>query len=197
MVVEVGWREIKKACDVLSLLGAFIRALCHFIATAMGEENMKRPKDDARVLTAFVLKPTQIKEMWDQWQAAHSLTLRCCIGPIHKAQHAFINFMADVLECRADTVLLHVKIAISHHERTREGHAMQLQLSDLKMVLLPRLCLLTQVDPDGQYEFNAPQMPALIRQYAEEYRRIVLREQLPADMDVKGAIKVYNNFKLG
>ncbi len=39
-------------------------------------------------------------------------------------------------------------------------------------------------------------MQELIGQYAEEYRRIVLRDHLPADMDVKGAIKVYKNFKL-
>ncbi len=46
------------------------------------------------------------------------------------------------------------------------------------------------------YEFNAPQMRELIRPHAEEYRRVVLRDQLPEDMDVKGALKVYRNFKL-
>jgi hypothetical protein len=39
-------------------------------------------------------------------------------------------------------------------------------------------------------------MQALIRPHAEEYRRVVLRDQLPADMDVKAALKVHRNFKL-
>jgi hypothetical protein len=65
---------------------------------------------------------------------------------------------------------------------------MQLHLSDMKAVLMPRLRLLTQLDPDGLSEFNAPQMRELIRPHAEEYRRVVLRDQLPADMDVKGAL---------
>ncbi len=73
---------------------------------------------------------------------------------------------------------------------------MPFQLSDLKVVLMPtgRLCLFNQLDPD---EFNrcAPQMLALIRPHADEYRRVVLRDQLPADMDVKGALKVYRNFR--
>ncbi len=73
---------------------------------------------------------------------------------------------------------------------------MPLQLSDMKVVLMPRLLLLTQLDPDGLYEFNAPQMRELIRPHAEEYRRVVLRDQLPADMDVKGALKAYLKFKL-
>ncbi len=71
---------------------------------------------------------------------------------------------------------------------------MLLQLSDMKMVLMPRLRLLAQLDPEGLYEFNAPQMQALIRPHAEEYRRVVLKDQLPEDMDVKGALKVYCNF---
>jgi hypothetical protein len=40
---------------------------------------------------------------------------------------------------------------------TRDA-APSLQLSDMKMVLMPRLNLLTQLDPEGLYEFNAPQM---------------------------------------
>jgi hypothetical protein len=66
-----------------------------------------------------------------------------------------------------------MKIVIYHHKRAEEGHAMQLQLSDLTVVLMPRLRLLTQLDPDGLYEFNVPQMLALIIPHAEEYRRVV------------------------
>jgi hypothetical protein len=104
--------------------------------------------------------------------------------------------MADVMECGADPTPLHLKIAIYHHKRVEAGDAMPLQLSDMKVVLMPRLRLLTQLDPEGLYEFNAPQMRELIRPHAEEYRRVVLRDQLPEGMDVKGALKVYRNFKL-
>ncbi len=34
---------------------------------------------------------------------------------------------------------------------------MPLQIFDMKVVLMPRLRLLTQLDPDGLYEFNASQ----------------------------------------
>ncbi len=71
---------------------------------------------------------------------------------------------------------------------------MQLQPSDMKLVLMPRLRLLIKLDLEGLYEFNAPQMRELIRPHAEEYRRVVLRDQLPEDMDVKSALKVYSNF---
>jgi hypothetical protein len=104
--------------------------------------------------------------------------------------------MADVMECGADPAPLHLKNAIYHHKRAEEGHAMPIQLFDMNMVLMPRLQLLTQLDQEGQYKFNAPQMRELIRPHTEEYRRVVLRDQLTEDMDVKGPLKVYHNFKL-
>jgi hypothetical protein len=74
---------------------------------------------------------------------------------------------------------------------------MSFQLSDLKVVLMPtgRLRLFNQLDPD-EFNRDAPQMLALIRPHAKEYRSVVVRDQLPADKDVKGALKVYCNFKL-
>ncbi len=104
--------------------------------------------------------------------------------------------MADVKECRADPAPLHLKIAIYHHKHAEKGHMMPLQLSDMKMVLMPRLCLLTQLDLEGLYKFNAPQIRELTRPNTEEYWRVVLRDQLPEDMDIKGALKVYYNFKV-
>ncbi len=94
----------------------------------------------------------------------------------------------------ASPLRAHLKIAIYHHKRVEAGHVMQLQLSDMKVVLMPSLRLLTQLDPEGQV--NTPQMLEFFRPHAEEYRRVVLRDQLPEDMDVKGALKVYHNFKL-
>jgi hypothetical protein len=61
---------------------------------------------------------------------------------------------------------------------------------------MPRRRLFTQLDLEGRFEYNAPQMQALIRPYAKEYKRVALKDQIPVNMNVKGAIKVYYNFKL-
>jgi hypothetical protein len=75
--------------------------------------------------------------------------------------------MAEVMECGPDPAPLHLKI-VYHHKRVEAGHVMLLQLSDMKMVLMPRLrLLLTQLDPEGLYEFNSPQMRELIRPHTE------------------------------
>jgi hypothetical protein len=92
-------------------------------------------------------------------------------------------------------VLLNIKIALSHHERARDGHKLRIELLELKTMLMPRRHLLSQLDQEGSFEYNALQME-LIRQYAKEYKRVVLKDQIQANMDVKGAIKVYRNFKL-
>ncbi len=52
---------------------------------------------------------------------------------------------------------------------------------------MPRRRLLTQLDPESRFEYVAPLMRELIRQFAEEYKRSVLKDQI---------IKVYCNFKL-
>ena len=52
--------------------------------------------------TACIRAPRLIKEMWDQPQGAHRLTLSCCIileSPKKHAQNAYIDLMADVMEC--------------------------------------------------------------------------------------------------
>ncbi len=69
------WRDIKKSCDSLGTLGAFIGTLCRSIATVMGEENMKRLKEDSGVPSAFIRAQRPIKEMWDQLQGVRRLTL--------------------------------------------------------------------------------------------------------------------------
>ncbi len=40
---------------------------------------MKRLKDDSGVPTAFIRAPRPIKEMWDQLQGEHRLTLSCIV----------------------------------------------------------------------------------------------------------------------
>jgi hypothetical protein len=69
-----------------------------------------------------------------------------------------------------------------------------MKLSDLKTVLMPRRSLLIKLDPDDKCD--AAEMRELIRPYADQYRRVVLRDQIPIGMDVKEALKVYRNFKL-
>ncbi len=65
-------------------------------------------KDDSgvpEVPTAFTHTQIQLKGMWDQVQDVHYLTLSCCIvvnSYKHNAQHAYLDLMAEVLECRAD-----------------------------------------------------------------------------------------------
>ncbi len=49
-------------------------------------------------------------------------------SPKQHAQDAYFDLMADVMECGADTAPLHMQIALYHHKRAEEGHAMQLQL---------------------------------------------------------------------
>ncbi len=75
---------------------------------------MKRLKDDSGVPTTFIRAPRPIKEMWDQLQGAHRLTLSYCIileSPRQHAQNVYIDLMADVMECGADPAPLHLKIA--------------------------------------------------------------------------------------
>jgi hypothetical protein len=63
MGVEVNWRDIQNHVipwEHWALIGTLYR----WIATAMGEENMKRLKDDSGVPTAFIRAPRPIKEMW-------------------------------------------------------------------------------------------------------------------------------------
>jgi hypothetical protein len=57
----VGHTKVCNALSDLSPLGVSFGALCHFIATAMGEEHMKRMKDDPGVRTAFISTPIQLK----------------------------------------------------------------------------------------------------------------------------------------
>ncbi len=45
-------------------------------------------------------------------------------SPRQHAQNAYIDLMADVMECRVDTAPLHMKIAIYHHKHAEEGHVM-------------------------------------------------------------------------
>ncbi len=58
-------------------------------------------------------------------------------------------------------------------------------------MLMPRRRLLTHLDPDDRILYDTPRLQELIRPYADEYKRVVLKNQ-----DVRAAIKVYCKFKL-
>ena len=45
---------------------------------------------------------------------------------------------------------LHLKIAVAHEDRMREGVDVQLKLSNLKMVFMPRQWFLKQLDLEGK-----------------------------------------------
>jgi hypothetical protein len=53
------------------------------------------------VPAAFIRAPRPIKEMWNQLQGAHRLTLSCCIileSPWQHAQNEYMDLMADIME---------------------------------------------------------------------------------------------------
>ncbi len=65
----------------------------------------------------------------DQLQGVHRFTLSCCIileSPRQHAQNAYIDLMAEVMECGPDPAPHQSKIATYHHKRVEAGHAMPL-----------------------------------------------------------------------
>ncbi len=96
---------------------------------------MTRLQDDSVVPTAFISTLRLLKLVWDEVQDMNRLTLSCCIvleSSTQNNQHAYIDLMAEVMECRADNAPLHIKIMLSHHERARDGYKLQIELSELK-----------------------------------------------------------------
>ncbi len=106
MGMEVSWREIKKLCDRMASLWQFIRGLCHFIKTALGEEHMQR-LDDAGNSFFLIREPVPTKEMWDGVQDVHSEKLSLCIVLDHtsRKQHIPVLFR-DMLEEIMEEIIL-------------------------------------------------------------------------------------------
>ena len=55
------------------------------------------------------------------------------------------------MESVPSNAALHLKIAVAHEDRMREGVDMQLQLSNLKMVLMSRQWFLKKLDPENKF----------------------------------------------
>ncbi len=88
----------------------------------MGEENMKRLKDDSGlesgVPTAFIRAPRLIKEMWDRLHGVHRLTLSFCMileSPRQHAKNAYIDLMTPYEDfyISPQAVLLHLGIKVT------------------------------------------------------------------------------------
>jgi hypothetical protein len=81
-----------------------------------------------------------------------------------------------------------------HEERERQGRAMDIHLSDVKTVLMPRQHVLKALDPNGTA--TAEELRAKIVPLARIYHAVVLKDQLPADKGVEEALGIYRNFHM-
>ncbi len=62
----------------------------------------------------------------------------------------FRDVVKIVMESGTAKLLLHLRIVAYHDDRLREGAALQLELFDLKQVLIPRQWFLNKLDPMGE-----------------------------------------------
>jgi hypothetical protein len=89
---------------------------------------------------------------------------------------------------------LHLKLVMYHEERKRQGRAMDIRLSYVKTVLMPRQYGLKALDPIGTA--TAEELLAKIVPLANIYHAVVLKDLLPADMGVEEALGIYRNFHM-
>ncbi len=71
---------------------------------------------------------------------------------------------------------------------------MNLALRGMKLVLMPRQGFIKNLDQDNR--LTVLQLRELIRQQAELFEHVVLKDQLPPGMDIKAAWKLYNKFNI-
>jgi hypothetical protein len=88
MEVEVSWRDIKKLLPPNCSLGQFLGALCHYIKTCLGEEQMQR-LGKVGSCSAFICEPISTKELWVGVQSAHSKTLSSSIVVMTSSKRSF------------------------------------------------------------------------------------------------------------
>ncbi len=83
---------------------------------------------------------------------------------------------------------------MQHDDSVLAGCAMQLKLCFLKTVLMSRLKLPRKLDPSGL--LNVLQLLEMLSPHFHAYKRLVVQDQITADMDIKEAMKIYYNFYL-
>ncbi len=156
------------------------------------------PQNSRMLSTA---KPVVIKAMWDGMQERHPHTLSCCVvvsglkkGAADGVDRAFRDAIMEMMECGDAKTPLHLKLLMYHEERERQGRAMDIHLSDVKTVLMPRQHVLKALDPNGTA--TAEELRAKIVPLARIYHAVVLKDQLPADKGVEEALGIYRNFHM-
>jgi hypothetical protein len=121
-------------------------------------------------------------------QERHPHTLSCCVvvsglkkGAADGVDRAFRRFRDAIMEMmeRGDAKTpLHLKLVMYQEERERQGRAIDIHLSDVKTVLMPRQYVLKALDPNGTA--TAEELHAKIVPLARIYHAVVLKDQLPA-----------------
>ena len=197
MGVEVTWRDIKKLCSAGCTLAYFLSMLCKFIRTALGEEH-KQALIDMGTPNAFISDPQPTKAMWDAVQDMHAKTLSCCfvLEPRNGLDTLELlrDMLAEVMESGAPKAPLHLKILAKHEDNKAKGEEFILQLSDLRLVLMPRQWLLKKLDPDNKLSVDA--LRAALEDDMIEYKALIVEDWLDPHYDVKDVMRIYRKFNL-
>jgi hypothetical protein len=86
----------------------------------------------------------------------------------------------------------HLKVAAWRDNSIRAGHKLQFGLDEVKTVLMPRQGLFKKLDPLGT--MLVPEVLNMLSPYVIKYQQLVLQDRPAADMDIKGALKIYKSF---
>jgi hypothetical protein len=154
-------------------LSLFIARLCHFISTGLRKEHTQRLLDLGDD-NAFIRYPIAAKDMWDK-------TLSACIvidTKKHNCNNVFLEIMDVVMVSSNSMPSLHLTLAAYYDRSARSRRAPPLDLSDFRMVPMPRQAVLKQLYPMGQLPIA--ELRAKLVPYAEAHLLLVILEA-PAD----------------
>ena len=195
--VEVKWRDIKKLCSAGCTLAYFMSMLCKFIRTALGEEH-KQALIDMGTPNAFISDPQPTKAMWDAVQDMHPKTLSCCfvleVRNGLESHNLLRAMLQEVMASGAPKAPLHLKILAKHEDNKAAGEDFILQLSDLRLVLMPRQWLLNKLDPD--YKLSVDELRAQLEDDMTEYKALVVEDWLDPNYNVKDVMRIYRRFNM-
>jgi hypothetical protein len=181
--IEVSWRDIKKLPPPNCSLGQFLGTLCHYIKTALGEDQLQR-LSNVRSWNAFIREPISTKKMWDGVQSAHSKTFSCCFVVTTSSKRSnvpikFRNMMEEIMECWPRTLALHLKIAAWHEDMRRLGQSPRLDLGEPKLILVPQQASLKRLDLTG--ELSVPTVRTQLQPLVRQYERLVIQDRVDDD----------------
>lgn len=186
---EVGHREDKQDCSPSSTLGEYLGSRFDTIKS-MGKEHRLRLFQQGTP-NRFTSIPKFDKAMWDRVQGMHPKTLVLTVLKSQtkddKTPGLFTEMMEDIYSTGPADTPLHLKIVSWRRQQHRAGKKVDMQLSQLKTLYVPRQKLLRQIDPDNSLEVDevrellAPQLEVFTRLIMEEdesYRSMSLDELL-------------------